>query len=223
MRSRSYGSDVFHLIGVSHDIQSYEPEKDLNDGQRRLSECLTRLVGEIKLAVIGEEMSLEMLPGRVSIPQEIAQKAGIEHRFCDPDSEERRAMGYRDRSAIKLGLWLSPEGWHLSTADQDAKASAIEIVHYFPMREQFWLDRLAGHKQSEVAFVLGDGHVESFADLLKTNQIPSRVVERGIGITQGDKQEDTCRRERALAYLEKHPEIRTQAISPRPPRTPDRS
>lgn len=73
------------------------------------------------------------------------------------------------------------------------------------MREQFWLDRLAGHKQSEVAFILGDGHVESFADLLQTNQIPSRVVERGIGITEGDKLGDTYGIEKGARVFGKAP------------------
>lgn len=211
---------MFYLIGVSHDIQSYEPGKNLNDGQRRLSDCLTRLTSEVELAVIGEEMSLERLHRRISIPHEIAQKAGVSHRFCDPDEKERQILGYRDWNTISLDLWLNSEdGWYLSSADLDAKAGAVELVHYFPMRERFWLNCLADDKQSEIAFVLGDGHVENFTKLLAENRIASRVRERGIGISEGDKEVDNYRMERALAYLEKHPEIRNETISPTPSTT----
>ena len=93
---------MFHLIGVAHRIQSRESGQQLNEDQTRLSECLIHLIGEVKLAVIGEEQSQEALGKRISIPQEIAQKSGIEPRFCDPDSKERQAIAYRDRQAIGL-------------------------------------------------------------------------------------------------------------------------
>jgi hypothetical protein len=195
---------VFHVIGVAHRIQSHEPEQQLNENQTRLSECLIRLVDEVELAVIGEEQSQEALGKRISIPQEIAQKAEIEPRFCDPDSKQRQAMGYRDRQTIGLGLFMGDDGWNLSPVELDAKAGAIEIVRYFPAREQFWLERLADQKSSEVAFVCGNAHIEGFTDLLTKNGIPSRVVARGIGVNEEDK----YRMEIALAYLEKHPELR---------------
>ena len=196
---------MFHLIGVAHPIQSYEPGHQLNEGQGILSECLIRLIDEVKLAVIGEEQSQEALGERISIPREVAQKAGIESRFCDPDSIQRQAMGYRDRQAILQDVFLGDDGWNLSAVDLDAKAGAIEIVRYFPLREQYWLERLTDQKHSETAFVCGNAHIESFTDLLTKNGIPSRVVKRGIAVNQ----EDGYRTEIALAYLEKHPELRS--------------
>lgn len=200
------GFNVFHLIGVAHRIQTQEPGEKLNEGQNRLSECLTHLVDEIKLAVIGEEQSLETMGKHLSIPQQIAQKAGIEHRFCDPDSKQRQAMGYLDRQAIGLNMFFGDDGWNLSAVELDAKAGAIEIVRYFPMRERVWLERLADHKHSEIGFVLGDAHIEGFTDLLNKSGIPVRVLDRGIGVNGEDK----YRTEVALAYLEKHPELRKQ-------------
>jgi len=195
---------VFHLIGVAHRIQSHESGQQLNEDQTRLSQCLTHLVDEVKLVVIGEEQSQEALGKRVSIPQEIAQKAGIEPIFCDPDSKQRQAMGYRDRQDIGTDLFLGDDGWDLSAVELDAKAGAIEIVRYFPLRERFWLERLAGLKNSEVAFVCGNFHIEGFTALLTKNGISSRVVDRGIGINAEDK----YAMEIALDYLEKHPELR---------------
>jgi hypothetical protein len=197
------GICVFHLIGVAHRVQSVGTGDQLNNDQNRLSNCLSHLVEQVNLAVIAEEQSLEGLGTSLSIPQRIAEKAGIEHRFCDPDSKQRVAMGYRDRHSIWEDLFASGDSWNLSSPELDAKAGAIEMVRYFPMREKVWLERLADHAHSEVAFVCGNAHIEGFTKLLNESGIPSRIVDRGIGVND----EDRYLLETTLAYLEKHPEL----------------
>ncbi len=52
-------------------------------------------------------------------------------------------MGYQNRQDIGLSIFQSDEGWSLSNDDEiTAKAGAIEVAFYFPMRERFWLERL---------------------------------------------------------------------------------
>jgi hypothetical protein len=172
---------VFHLIGVGHPAQKVRPGDPLNADQNRLSDCVSYLIKEVKPALIAEEQSPEGLGKNISIPQRLAGQAGIEHRFCDPDSKQRAAMGYRDRQALGWEMFMGDDAWNLSSIDIDAKAGAIEIARYLPMREQFWLDRVADRLESEVAFVCGDVHIEGFAALLKKKGIPSRIVDRAIG------------------------------------------
>lgn len=192
---------MIHLIGVAHRAQSVTPEDQLNESQQRLSNRLSGLVKEVKVELVAEEQSLESLGSDLSIPQRFAQDAGIEHRFCDPDSKQRASMGYRDRQSIGIDLFIGGDGWNLSPTELDAKAGAIEIVRYFPMRERFWLERLGDRLHSEIAFVCGDAHVEGF--VLTEWGIPCRVVDRAIGVND----EDRYSLEIALAYLAKHPEL----------------
>jgi hypothetical protein len=195
---------VFHLIGVAHRAQSVRAGDQLNEDQNRLSQCLAHVIDEVRPALIAEEQSLESLGADLSIPQQLARRAGIEHRFCDPDSKERAAMDYRDRQSIKRDLFMGDDSWNLSSTDLDAKAGAIEMVRYFPIREKVWLARLADHAHSEVAFVCGSAHIEGFIKLLNESGIPSRIADRGIGVND----EDRYLLETTLAYLETHPELR---------------
>jgi hypothetical protein len=52
--------------------------------------------------------------------------------------------------------------------------------------------------------VCGNAHIEGFTDLLNKNAIPSRIVDRGIGGNEEDKNQ----LEIALDYLRRHPELR---------------
>lgn len=90
----------------------------------------------------------------------------------------------------------------LSADEIYAKGQAIEIARYFPIRERFWLDRLADHWNDAVVFICGDGHIESFGRLLQKTLIPFQIVERGIGLTEADR-----RMELAIRYLKDHPEL----------------
>jgi hypothetical protein len=199
---------MFYIIGVAHRAQVMASGNELNADQQRLSECLTQLVREVKPALIAEEQSIEGLGKTQSIPQQIAEKTGIQHRFCDPDSKQRAAMGYKSREQMSLAMFTGNEGWELSNAEIEAKAGAIEIGRYFPMRERFWLQQLSDHLAADVAFVCGDAHVEGFVGLLKRNGIPFRIVDRAIGVND----EDRYTLENALKYLEKHPELRSDNI-----------
>lgn len=82
------------------------------------------------------------------------------------------------------------------------RARATEIARYFPIREAFWLKRLASDLNREVIFVCGDAHVESFGRQLEERAVPYRVFERGIGLTDEDAWFDE-----ALLYLRDHPEL----------------
>jgi hypothetical protein len=76
--------------------------------------------------------------------QKFSKAKGIEHRFCDPDSSERKA----------LGIEVDPR--------KETEAD-------WRKREQVWLSRIADCKDRRVLFVCGDNHYDAFAELLESN------------------------------------------------------
>ena len=76
--------------------------------------------------------------------QKFNKAKGIEHRFCDPDSSERKT----------LGIEVDPK----KQTESDRRK-----------REQVWLSRIADCKRRRVLFVCGDNHYDTFAKLLESN------------------------------------------------------
>ena len=79
-----------------------------------------------------------------TVLEQLSKARGIEHRFCDPDTKERKVLGIEvDRRKETESAWRK--------------------------REQVWLSRIADCKDRRVLFVCGDNHYEAFAQLLATN------------------------------------------------------
>jgi hypothetical protein len=76
-----------------------------------------------------------------AVLEQLRKAKGIKHRFCDPDSKERKARGIED---------------------PDSERGRAQ-------REQVWLSRIADCKDKRVLFVCGDDHYDAFAQLLATN------------------------------------------------------
>jgi hypothetical protein len=194
---------MLHIIGLNHRAQARTLGNELTREQQVFSNCLLRTIGQARPVFVAEEDCEEALAGRgrTSIAKEIADQAGIEHRFCDPSRAQRQAFGYRDGQSLELQLFMSDnEG--LSNDEIFRKARAIEIGRYFPIRERFWLERLGGCCDVDAIFICGDLHIESFGRILDISGIAHRVVERGIGVTEED-----ARFNLAVAYLAEHPEL----------------
>jgi hypothetical protein len=81
--------------------------------------------------------------------QKFSKAKGIEHRFCDPDSEGRKA----------LRIEVDPKE---------------ETESDWRKREQVWLSRIADCKDKRVLFVCGDNHYDAFAQLLESNGFNTR-------------------------------------------------
>ena len=73
--------------------------------------------------------------------QKFSKAKGIEHRFCDPDSIEKQA----------LGIEVDPKKEMQSDRDK---------------RERVWLCRIGDCRHKRVLFVCGDDHYDAFAQKL---------------------------------------------------------
>jgi hypothetical protein len=182
-----------------------------NETQKEFRDCLESALGTLKPSLVAEELSeyaLQHVGEEKQVEQEsltklIADAAGVEHRFCDPDDDERNKMGYIEGSAMVLKLMLGDE--RLSNEEINLRAFGIEIHKHWPAREGFWLERLGEVKDKVVVFVCGDGHIDSFKSVLTKRGIESVVIKRAIGLTSHDVEFS----EKVHLYIKEHPEMFT--------------
>ena len=195
---------VLYLIGLSHNAQVRKQGSPETDLQEEFAGCLRRSVRTVHPAFIAEEWSDEQVVEQsvVSITKEIADEDGIAHKFCDPNSDERVSRGYRGYVSIFHSLlWSNDEG--LPEDELHIRAQAIEVGRYFPIRERFWLDQLSKFTGRDGIFVCGQGHIDSFTELLGTRQIQWEILAEKVGLTA---QED-AQVQAVEGYLTKHPEL----------------
>jgi hypothetical protein len=198
----------FHLIGLSHGAQMKDKGVPENEAQKEFRACLESALGSLKPNLVAEELSeyaLEYVGEQKQVKQEsltklIADSASIEHRFCDPNDEERKEIGYVEGSAKVLELMLGDEP--LSSEEINLRAFGTEVHKHWPARERFWLDKLGEVKGKVVVFVCGDGHIDSFKSLLAKHGIDSTVIKRAIGLTNHDVEYS----EKVQLYIKEHPD-----------------
>jgi hypothetical protein len=191
---------MFYLFGVDHeDAQTYLGVKQ--SGNIRLENALIEQFGLSTPLVVAEEMNRKMLNGRNSIAEEFAQTQALKHEFCEPCKEWRLANGCFDVDTLQRELGSSNESYIRNNLR--LAAEAVNVAINYPKREQFWLDRLKPFHQSEVFFIFGYDHIESFRKLLTHNYISHSLVARDIGVTAGTK----TYRLQVRNYLEDHPDL----------------
>lgn len=200
---------MLYIIGLHHRAQARALGNQLTGAQPAFADCLRRTIEQVRPIFIAEEDCEEALAEhhKVSIAKEIADEKGIEHRFCDPTREQRKAIGCVD--GRKLEPVMLNADTNLSNEETRIKARAIEKGRNSPIRERFWLERLDGCRDHDAVFICGDDHIDSFGRLLKSNGVPCRVVERGIGLNEEDEKAgwfDAA----VQQYLHDHPELMTE-------------
>jgi hypothetical protein len=182
---------MIYLIGVEHGVQSKTKGAAETPGHTEFRTCLGRAIEIFRPILIAEEFSLESLRTREitrNAPQEpftkqIANNAGIRHRFCEPDLRTKLALGYQGTSG-----WLHhiDELWDpVTEPNRTLLAGALEVLKDFPPREEYWLNQIEDVLQESVIFVCGDGHIKSFGTYLRENKIESVVVKQQVGMSAG--------------------------------------
>ena len=181
---------MVYLIGVEHRVQSIARDSSETADQTKYGECLEQAIHSYNIALVAEEYSEDSLTraqfSNPSVVQEffterIAIRAGVKHMLCEPKLKSRFQMGCQGRE--RWSELLAELGDTVSDDELDPLGIALEINKEWPIREKYWLDQLKPVIKSEIIFVCGDGHIETFADLLNSQGIPSAVVNRRIGMT----------------------------------------
>jgi hypothetical protein len=179
---------MFYLIGVQHSVQSIPVTGVETPSHTEYRACLEQAIHTYKPAVVGEEYNQDALNRAAwnQEPQEfftrnVAQKAGVKPMLCDPDLKTRMAIGYQ--SPYCWSQLIDKLSEPVPDSDSELLSKGLEIAFDIPIREQYWLNQLKPFLEKDIIFVCGDAHVESFAELLGSQKILSKVVQRKIGMT----------------------------------------
>jgi|SRR3990172_4766022 len=124
-----------YIVGTDHDMQHDAPSRraapdKVQRARREFQAYLYTLVDRLKLQVIAEEFSQQALDGynAESTVRPVADKLGIEHRFCDPGATERVELGLphpfldhceeREKTATKpdKGILLARSSFRCTTS-----------------------------------------------------------------------------------------------------------
>ena len=171
---------MIFIIGTDHYFQvSTTPKRDgagkldLIRFQRYLSASAKRMGAKM----IAEEASVEWVndqgPDAWSIAQRVAEQISIRHRFCDPDTDERRALGLKSGGE----LWDKANAIAMRSGRDIVAVWREEVRNSFPAREDFWLSRLKvrGFKKMVILFVCGADHVDTFKATLAANGVQASI------------------------------------------------
>jgi hypothetical protein len=154
----------FYLVGTNHSNQLLLDCTDGNDMCLEFKNYLSNLCDTESIDLLAEELSTEALgkwKAKGSVVEQLATERQITHIFCDPNSDQRRELGipnYEElKSKLGYGRFLKP--------GQQTQVE-VEERSYWPIREEFWLNRVFAITANKCLFVLGSSHVDSFSMLL---------------------------------------------------------
>jgi hypothetical protein len=151
---------MIYIVGAAHSLQIWTQAVERGESLdtslkllRNFQRYLERQARKFRATLLAEELSAEAVarrgPDSYSTMQQSAERLGVPHLFCDPNSAERLALG--------LG--------------NDAQS--------FSRRELVWIERLAPvlcEPDSAAIFVCGAEHVSSFRSKLPARDIPAEIL-----------------------------------------------
>jgi hypothetical protein len=168
---------MIYLLGVDHNSQHDGLGSDLA-ASNKLRKSLSMFAVESEIQMIAEEFSEEALysvsNGTCSTCRLVAEELGIEHLYCDPNTEQRAKYGIPTQSELveevknELGVKIL-FGESLQRYDEKHKKT-------FAKRESFWLNALKLHISKKIIFVCGINHIKSFSSLLGKSKIKYQKV-----------------------------------------------
>ena len=133
---RTHVAEMIDKFDIEILAEEFSQEAKRQSDEREAEAFRERVTAELGTAP--EPLNYE------TVLEQFSKAKGIEHRFCDPDSSERKA----------LGIEVDPR--------KETEAD-------WRKREQVWLSRIGDCKHSRVLFVCGDNHYDAFAQLLESD------------------------------------------------------
>jgi hypothetical protein len=168
---------MIYIIGVQHEIQYW----DGSDSPFLIS--LRNWGSMLNLSLIAEELNEEAIAKQETFRKQslasVAQKAALilnlEHRFCDPNTSQRADLKMPTTSEIRESLGLR-------VGQDEDLVEKEEMRRCWPLKENFWLDRIRDKSEEGVLFICGVSHVERFLSLVETNGHTAVVLHKDWGI-----------------------------------------
>lgn len=158
------------LLGTRHDYQ-----RPGNPGSEQFRAVVTAACTERQVRFVAEEMSheaLSLFQATTSVCKEVADAIHIQHRYCDPSSDEQRSLGIAHPGKASLGAFSPSCDYH----EPDPEVRAANAI-----RERRWLEHLMEVDLWPVLFVCGAHHTSSFQALLETKLVTVHALFPGCG------------------------------------------
>jgi len=195
---------MIYLAGIDHSLQ-FERTAEEREKTKIYADFLQKNINLYKPRILAEEYSKEALKNFSSSTLRIANENNILHLFCDPETPERKRIGYKQSGEICDKLF-EQDKTGMSQIELEVKAKAIEKIFYFPLREECWFKKLYPYLEKDIIFCCGDFHLEdkfglnSLQSLLNKNGVKNKIIVRGLGVSDKEKEKNA----RVLKYIEAH-------------------
>lgn len=146
-----------YILGIDHGYQRGAAKFSATQ-HAEFDTYVRQLVSDLGIKSIAEEASNEALLRR-DIPEttvkSIAEKLGVFHAYCDPESKDRARLGIVDRADL-FALRFTPTISEVQAEQMIAQSDQL--------REQFWLTCIDNLAKWPLLFVCGATHSTSFCD-----------------------------------------------------------
>jgi hypothetical protein len=176
---------VVYLIGCDHrNAQTYRNDSSLTDpenrGQAELKKLILATVARYRLDLIAEEANADILRNtqRQSVVYEAACESGITHRLFEPSWDEKNKLSIEED--LPFFGPCPPSEWEAHIPSRDV-SRRHDIAHRWPVREEFWIDRLGDNLDQKVLFICGDAHRWTFRRRLEAKGTKVRLVAKRVG------------------------------------------
>lgn len=166
---------MIYIIAIKHESQHNGPYS--NEVLRnKLVFYLENAIKKYAISLIAEEFNEKTLTNShatIDTAKYVADKLNVKHLFCDPNEEERKLIGIPLREEIKNTLGLKGPIFVDSLED---KQITEEQRKYYPIRENFWFEKIEQYLDEVIIFLCGSDHVESFKSLLSIKGYTVKVL-----------------------------------------------
>ena len=172
---------MIYILGTSHEYQRNDNTCSPNSIVE-FKQYLKTVCQNCNVRAIGEEMSqesLEFFNRKISIPKVFTEENGtIIHKYCDPESDEKRKLGIRESGFYSQGkkfpVILQPqEVKNLSQEEADLLEWKEDLK-----REPVWLCKILELNKWPLLFICGSKHVESYRKLLDAASFSVKIVNK---------------------------------------------
>lgn len=177
----SSGMADVYIIGTHHHFQTtwqndrqppQVPETQIRAFKALLQDACTRY----PIRAIAEEMNLEALANdhqSESTCKQVADRLGLPHRYCDPDTETRNRLGIPEGNPdIHMAAFFAGD-------DPAARIRRFRAEH--EKRERYWLEQLKSLNILPSLFICGASHAGPFAALVAECGFESKLLCRDWG------------------------------------------
>jgi len=149
---------MIHLIGVNHAIQHNGFKRRINKDKAdeirdEFKNYILKTIKEEKISYVAEESNPEVLKllEATSTMAELAAKAlKIPYKYVEPETKTR------------IALEIPAENYEHFSDNEKEKIYRI--------REKYWFEQIQDVIGSNILFICGPAHIDSFAELLQQKQ-----------------------------------------------------